>query len=307
MSKPWIFICPSSRGIGHTLTAQLLRTTTLPILATARTRDLSILKASLVEASSRETHAKRLEDDASRLHLTYLDVTDEPSIEAAAGKASELFPTSSHHLHLAFALPGILHPEKHPRAVDYEDALDTFKVNTLGPLMLMKWFGDLLPRKGTDMSVVREIARGEGGDGYSTEETNTSTTATRSSDGDGHAPAFRIPEHATWMTNSARVGSTTDNRLGGWYSYRASKAGVNSITKSFDLHLRTRSAEKAMAVAYHPGTVKTGLSREFWGNVAEDKLFSPEFAVEKMLEVCGTRTMGDRGKCWDWKGEEVSP
>jgi NAD(P)-dependent dehydrogenase (short-subunit alcohol dehydrogenase family) len=103
------------------------------------------------------------------------------------------------------------------------------------------------------------------------------------------------------------VGSTSENRLGGWYSYRASKAGVNSITKSFDLHLRTRSADKAMAVAYHPGTVKTGLSRAFWGNVAEGKLFGPEFAVDKMLEVVAGRTIEDRGKCWDWRGEEIPP
>jgi NAD(P)-dependent dehydrogenase (short-subunit alcohol dehydrogenase family) len=72
---------------------------------------------------------------------------------------------------------------------------------------------------------------------------------------------------------SARVGSTSDNALGGWYSYRASKAGVNSITKSFDLYLKTKSGENAMAMAYHPGTVRTGLSREFWGNVKEGKLF----------------------------------
>lgn len=106
---------------------------------------------------------------------------------------------------------------------------------------------------------------------------------------------------------SARVGSTTDNSLGGWYSYRASKAGVNSITKSLDLFLRTRSGDKAMAMSYHPGTVKTGLSKEFWGNVKEEKLFSPEFAVEKMVGVVRNVGLDGRGKCWDWKGEEILP
>ncbi|KAI8946554.1 short-chain dehydrogenase/reductase-like protein [Xylaria longipes] len=293
MSKPWIFISPSSRGIGHALTAHLLRRTTLPILATARSSDLSAVKESLVAASSRETQTKNLEDDASRLHVTYLDVTDEASIEAAAAKATELFPPSSHHLHLAFALPGILHPEKHPRGIDYDNAVETLKVNTLGPLMLMKWFGELLPRKGTDLTHVRELAVGDSSD-------NSNNTS-------NHEDRFRVPPHATWLTTSARVGSTSDNRLGGWYSYRASKAGVNSLTKSFDLHLRTRSAGKAMALAYHPGTVKTGLSREFWGNVAESKLFSPEFAVRKMLGVVETRTVEDRGRCWDWMGDEVLP
>ncbi|KAI1424565.1 short-chain dehydrogenase/reductase-like protein [Xylaria sp. FL1777] len=295
MSKPWIFISPSSRGIGHALTAYLLRTTTLPILATARS-DLAGVKESLVKASTTSDNnstPSSFEDYATRLHVTHLDVTDETSIEAASEKAAELFPPSSHHLHLAFALPGILHPEKQPRRIDYDDALETFKVNTLGPLMLMKWFGELLPRKGADLSHVKmQKSGGDSGTGGSINDSGQE---------------FRVPAHATWLTNSARVGSMADNRLGGWYSYRASKAGVNSITKSFDLHLRTRSGGNAMAISYHPGTVKTDLSREFWGNVADDKLFSPEFAVRKMLEVVASRTVEDGGKCWDWKGEEIPP
>ncbi|KAI1309695.1 short-chain dehydrogenase/reductase-like protein [Xylaria venustula] len=286
MSKPWIFVSPASRGIGHALTAHLLRTTTLPILATARS-DLAGVKESLVATATSHGKPWSSEDQVPRLHVTHLDVTDESSVQAAAEKAAALFPPSSHHLHLAFALPGILHPEKQPRRIDYGDALETFRVNTLGPMLLMKWFGELLPRKGTDLSEVKKMN-------------------SDSSTGD-EQDEFHIPAHATWLTTSARVGSISDNRLGGWYSYRASKAGVNSLTKSFDLHLRTRSGDNAVAVAYHPGTVKTGLSKEFWGNVADDKLFSPEFAVRKMLEVVESRTVEDGGKCWDWKAEEVPP
>lgn len=62
-----------------------------------------------------------------------------------------------------------------------------------------------------------------------------------------------------------------------------------------------------MCVALHPGTVKTGLSEEFWGNVKEEKLFSVEFAAEKLMEVVNSRTVEDRGKFFDWKGEEVPP
>jgi NAD(P)-dependent dehydrogenase (short-subunit alcohol dehydrogenase family) len=107
---------------------------------------------------------------------------------------------------------------------------------------------------------------------------------------------------------SARVGSTSDNALGGWYSYRASKAGVNSLTKTFDLWLRNVAREKAMAVALHPGTVKTGLSKDFWAGVKKEKLFTPEFAAEKL--VCVVKGLGvkeGRGRCWDWKGEEILP
>lgn len=62
-----------------------------------------------------------------------------------------------------------------------------------------------------------------------------------------------------------------------------------------------------MAIAYHPGTVKTGLSREFWGNVKEGKLFSPEFAVERMMGVVNGVGLEGRGRCWDWDGKEIKP
>lgn len=115
------------------------------------------------------------------------------------------------------------------------------------------------------------------------------------------------PAHAVWTTMSARVGSTSDNKLGGWYSYRASKAAVNSLTKTFDLFLQNGSKDKAMAMSYHPGTVKTGLSKEFWGGVKEEKLFSAEFAVEKMVDCVNGVGLEGRGKCWDWKQEEIKP
>lgn len=275
MSRPWIFVTPSSRGIGHALTRHLLRTTSLPILATTRSNP-SAVKGSLLDSLPSSTNA----DD--RLHVLPLDVIDEPSIQAAAEKAKALFPVDANHLHLAFAIPGILHPEKSLRQVDAENALMTYRVNTLGPLLLMKHFSDFLPKKRTSFALPR--------------------------DGGKRGQETRLPDHAVWLTMSARVGSVSDNRKGGWYSYRSSKAGVNSLTKSFDLQLQPRSGDKAMAMAYHPGTVKTDLSKDFWPTVAEGKLFDVDYAVEKMVEVA-TRKVGldGRGRCWDWKGEEILP
>ena len=271
MSKPWILVSPASKGIGHALTRHLLRNTTLPILATSRS-DPSTVKSSLLDD---------LPSHEERLTVLQLDVTSESTIKQASQVASEMFPTSSHHLHLAFALPGILHPEKSPAQIEYDTALETLKVNTLGPMMLMKYFFDFLPKKKTSISHP-EPSRGE------------------------DSVQVRIPPRAVWTTLAARVGSTSDNNLGGWYSYRASKSGVISLSKTFDLYLRqSRSKEMAMSVAYHPGTVKTGLSKEFWGNVKEEKLFSPEYAADKLLEVVNSRGVDDRGKCWDWKGEEI--
>ena len=148
----------------------------------------------------------------------------------------------------------------------------TFRTNTLGPMMLIKHFSPLLPRKSANLG---------------------------SHEG--------LPAHALWANMSARVGSIGDNNLGGWYSYRASKAAVNQVTKTFDNWLKMSAGEKAMSISLHPGTVKTGLSKEFWKNVKDEKLFSPEYAAEKLMEVVNSRSMDDRGRCWDWKGEEVPP
>lgn len=83
--------------------------------------------------------------------------------------------------------------------------------------------------------------------------------------------------------------------------------------KTFDNYLRTACEDKAVAVALHPGTVKTGLSEEFWGSVKKEKLFTPEFSAERLLGLC-TKTGKDggigvegRGKCWDWDGKEIKP
>jgi NAD(P)-dependent dehydrogenase (short-subunit alcohol dehydrogenase family) len=299
MSKPWILICPASRGIGHALTRHLLQTTTLPILVTSRS-DPAATKSSLLtklpsppssSSPSPSCNEYEEEDHASRLAVLQLDVTDESSVRAAAERAAQLFPTKTHHLHLGFAIPGVLRPEKSPAQVEYEGALETFKVNTLGPLMLMKHFEEFLPRKTTEMALPSPSP------GPSSPPSSAS----------GNKGLLKLPAHATWLTMSARVGSVADNRAGGWYSYRSSKSAVNQLAKTFDHHLRNRGGDNAISFAYHPGTVKTELSEEFWDSVAKDKLFTPEFAARKMCEVVCSRGTGDRGRIWDWDGKEISP
>ena len=116
-----------------------------------------------------------------------------------------------------------------------------------------------------------------------------------------------LPASAVLALISGRVASTVDNGLGGWYSYRASKAAVNSIAKSVDIYLRQRCGENAMAMALHPGTVKTNLSASFWATTPKEKLFTPEFAAEKLIQVVKDIGLNGRGKCWDWEGKEIPP
>ncbi|MEM6614913.1 MAG: SDR family NAD(P)-dependent oxidoreductase [Pseudomonadota bacterium] len=103
---------------------------------------------------------------------------------------------------------------------------------------------------------------------------------------------------------SARVGSISDNRLGGWYSYRASKSALNMVLKCAAIEL-ARTKPKAICIGLHPGTVDSGLSKPFQGHVPDGKLFTAEQSADYLLKVIGGRTSGDSGKVFDWAGEEV--
>ena len=105
---------------------------------------------------------------------------------------------------------------------------------------------------------------------------------------------------------SARVGSISDNRLGGWYSYRMSKAAVNMFVKTASIEL-VRKNKQAALVGLHPGTVDSALSEPFQRNVPEGKLFTPEYSAEKLVDVMLAVTPEHTGKCYDYAGDEVHP
>lgn len=105
---------------------------------------------------------------------------------------------------------------------------------------------------------------------------------------------------------TGRVGSISDNGLGGWYAYRAAKAAAHMILKNAAIEIGRRNKE-AVIVALHPGTVDTDLSKPFQGNVAEKKLFTPEYSAASLLEVMGGLSPEDSGKIFDYKGEEIAP
>ena len=103
---------------------------------------------------------------------------------------------------------------------------------------------------------------------------------------------------------SARVGSIEDNRLGGWYSYRASKAALNMMLKSASVEFARRS-KRAQLIAFHPGTVDTALSEPFQRGVPEDKLFSPLFVAQRLVELMDeVPTSGDL-LYLDWDGKPI--
>lgn len=103
---------------------------------------------------------------------------------------------------------------------------------------------------------------------------------------------------------SARVGSISDNGLGGWHGYRASKAALNMMVRNLAIEER-RQNSRAIVVALHPGTVDTALSQPFQGNVPAGKLFDPERAALQLLDVIEELKLSDSGKLFDYEGTEI--
>ena len=120
------------------------------------------------------------------------------------------------------------------------------------------------------------------------------------------APLLATDRRATIAALSARVGSISDNRLGGWYGYRASKAALNMIVRTAAIEL-ARTRPRALCVGLHPGTVDTPLSEPFRRGVAADRLFTPEFAAGRLLDVLGSLEASDTGKCFAWDGTVIPP
>lgn len=189
----------------------------------------------------------------------HIDITDEASIAAAAGRCAALRPD------LIILATGLLHeqdrgPEKAMRDLDADWLARQFAVNAIGPALVAKHFLPIMKTAG----IVRFAAL------------------------------------------SARVGSISDNRLGGWYGYRASKSALNQLIRSLAIEYR-RKNERSIVVGLHPGTVDTGLSKPFQANVADGKLFAPDRAAVQLLDVLDELKPGDSGRIFAWDGEEIAP
>ncbi|KAJ5379303.1 hypothetical protein N7509_012422 [Penicillium cosmopolitanum] len=273
-SHGFALVAPASRGLGLAFAQQLLTRTELPVVATTR-KDCAGVRDRILTGKNVPSSAER------RLRLFEVDVKDESTISSMADAIRRDYPDTP--LRLALTVPGILHVEKSPSQIDAASALDSFQVNALGPLLLMKHLSQFLPAKSTP------------------EFQSTSTSGT------GGESQLELPSHAVYAMMAARVGSISDNSSGGWYSYRASKASVFQLAKTFDLYLRSKSGKKALAVALHPGTVRTDFTKDFWKG---REMLEPSDSAERLLKFLIGMSPdfdGGRGKCWDWKGDEVYP
>jgi NAD(P)-dependent dehydrogenase (short-subunit alcohol dehydrogenase family) len=117
-------------------------------------------------------------------------------------------------------------------------------------------------------------------------------------------PLLRKDARGVFAAISARVGSISDNRLGGWHAYRASKAALNMLIRTCAIEL-ARSHPQAIAVTLHPGTVDTALSQPFQRGVAADKLFTADYSAGRMLAVLDGLVPAQSGRLFAWDGAEV--
>ncbi|KAI5120911.1 hypothetical protein M0805_002891 [Coniferiporia weirii] len=256
MSNPFILITPATRGLSLALTRHFLRTTNLPVYATHRSGS--------ADDNHRNIMSPLSEVDGKRLKLLPLDLTSEASIKDAASALADSLPKEA-YLHTAFLTGGMLHAEKHPRQIDEAKLKETFQINVLSHMLLIKHFSHFLPGAGVQ----------PGGTGL-----------------------------AKWVHVTAHQGSISDNTRGGWYSYRSSKAALNQLIRTFDNQLAMHKMP-SMCVGVNPGTMKTELSKDFWGSVPKEELFEPEFAAERLVDVVANLKKEQRGMIWDHAGERV--
>jgi NAD(P)-dependent dehydrogenase (short-subunit alcohol dehydrogenase family) len=113
-----------------------------------------------------------------------------------------------------------------------------------------------------------------------------------------HSPAPLL------ATISARVGSIEDNRLGGWYSYRISKAALNMALKTLSIEWR-HSHPRGCVAALHPSTNDTALSRPFQSNLAAEDLFDPGYTADRFVDLLSRLEPADSGRFWAWDGENL--
>jgi len=109
---------------------------------------------------------------------------------------------------------------------------------------------------------------------------------------------------AVFAALSARVGSISDNRLGGWHAYRAAKAALNMLVRTLSVELG-RSHPQALCITLHPGTVDTALSAPYQRGVSPERLVTAEFAAGRLLRVVDGATSKQTGLMLDWSGSAI--
>lgn len=259
----------ASRGIGVQMVKSLLDRTKGKIVACCRNPH--------DPHSALHTFLDGLGDDSSvrsRVDIAWLDLEDQSSIDAL-----EVHMKNNHNSRVdgLFNVAGVLGdgattpgPERSLARIERDWLEHTLAVNVVGHVMLIKALRTMLK------------------------------TNNRSSKKDSSEPVSRPT--SVVVNLSARVGSISDNELGGWYSYRISKAALNQATRTMAHELKRQGT---YAIAVHPGTTQTDLSKPFQKNVKPEKLFPVDFTVNQILDVVDHLQEEHSGGLYDWAGKAL--
>ncbi|OUU80723.1 MAG: hypothetical protein CBC38_00740 [Gammaproteobacteria bacterium TMED78] len=117
-------------------------------------------------------------------------------------------------------------------------------------------------------------------------------------------PLLNPKRKSIFAVLSARVGSIKDNRLGGWTSYRTSKAALNMLLKNISIEVK-RKIPKCIISILHPGTVNSELSKPYQKNVPEGSLFEADYAARKLIKVIDNLNEDDSGLFYAWDGKLI--
>lgn len=117
-------------------------------------------------------------------------------------------------------------------------------------------------------------------------------------------PVLPRERRSVFAALSARVGSISDNRLGGWHSYRASKAALNMLLRNFAIEM-ARTHPLAVVAGLHPGTVESHLSAPFARNLPDGQMTAPAAAAAHLLAVIDELTPEHSGGVFDWRGDAI--
>ncbi|KAM0751131.1 putative Rossman fold oxidoreductase [Meredithblackwellia eburnea MCA 4105] len=259
-------------AIGSSFARHLLRQTSLQIVGTSRNRQVA------EQAVLSESDSAKFRD---RFSVLEVDSKDEATIEKAAKDVKERWGQGS--LRLLLNVSGVLHADKSVQNIDHAELLESFQLNTFGHILTLKHFLPLLPTKRQARNLHNEETKDP-------------------------ANGLVKPGLSVVASLTARVGSISDNRKGGWMAYRASKAATNQVMRTVALELEHRSTA-AIAVSLHPGTVVgTNLSSP-WTRVEDAGrkrgTFTADESARRLLDVVARLGEADNGTFLDWDGRQV--
>mmetsp|Transcript_10508 Transcript_10508/g.25054 ORF Transcript_10508/g.25054 Transcript_10508/m.25054 type:complete len:390 (+) Transcript_10508:223-1392(+) len=259
----------ASRGIGLQFVKHLMSTTNGNIFACCRSPDT---------ASALQEYLSSLSgSNMDRIELVTLDLEDQSSIE----NAGKLIREKVDRVDLLLNVAGILGdskttpgPERSVTKIERTWMEKTFQVNVIGPVMFSQELVPLLGQRRKKQQAKKD---------------------------DGDSTSFDRP-NAVIANLSARVGSISDNGLGGWYSYRMSKSALNQATRTLANELKRQNV---WCLALHPGTTNTDLSKPFQNNVQDGRLFPVEFTVDQLKQVIDCIDEQHTGGLFDWAGKAI--